>query len=241
MFLKKIKRYKQLSEFNPTLLSVVINPFHLVRKGLFDEISKNASLLSGSFLDVGCGSKPYLDHFIKSTSYVGLEYESPILQEKKLNVEFTYDGKIFPFQDNSFDSVVSFQVLEHVFEPDVFINEIKRVLKPNGRLLITVPFFWDEHEQPYDYARYTSFGLKYIFEKKDFNVLYQSKTLANFAALIQLLILFIYKRTPKNKVIFYTMCLICFFPLNLIGMMCNLIKTGSDIYMDNVIVLENRK
>ena len=52
------------------------------------------------------------------------------------------------------------QVLEHVFNPDDFVREIARVLKPGGALLLTVPFVWNEHEQPYDYARYSSFGLR---------------------------------------------------------------------------------
>lgn len=241
MIIKKIKKYKHLSEFHPTLLGLVVNPFYLVRKGLFQEISRCGKYIDGNVLDVGCGSKPYVGQFAKCDSYVGLEYDSPILIEKNIDVDFTYDGKRFPFEDDRFDSVVSFQVLEHVFEPVEFIAEIKRVLKPNGRLLITVPFFWDEHEQPYDYARYTSFGLKYLFEKNKFDVIYQEKTLANFSALIQILILFIYKRVPKSKFVFYLTCIFLFFPLNILGELFNNKKADSDLYMDNVIVLENRK
>lgn len=241
MIYKKLKEHIQKSEFHPNWLSLMINPFYLVRKSLFNEVTKCSQYITGNILDVGCGSKPYLEQFTKSNSYVGLEYDSPILKEKKLDVDFTYNGKDFPFEDNHFDSIVCFQVLEHVFEPEQFIAEIKRVLKKNGRLLITVPFCWDEHEQPFDYARYSSFGLKYLLEKNNFQVIYQQKTLANFSSIIQIIILYLYKKIPKVKYINYVVSFFIFFPLNVVGSIFNLSKTNSDLYMDNIIVVENRK
>ena len=75
----------------------------------------------------------------------------------------------------SFDNVVCNQVLEHVFRPEVFLLEIHRVIKPGGNMLMSVPFIWDEHEQPWDYARYSSFGLKYLLENTGFEVIEQRK------------------------------------------------------------------
>ena len=69
------------------------------------------------------------------------------------------------------------QVLEHVFNPDEFLLKINRVLKNDGKLLLTVPFVWDEHEQPFDYARYSSFGLKALIEKMVLKLLF-TKNLA---------------------------------------------------------------
>ena len=62
----------------------------------------------------------------------------------------SYDGKTFPFSDGEFDAVLTSEVLEHVFNPDEFLSEINRVLRDDGVLLLTVPFVWDEHEQPFD-------------------------------------------------------------------------------------------
>ena len=70
------------------------------------------------------------------------------------------------------------QVLEHVFNPQEFLGELGRVLARGGRLLLTVPFVWDEHEQPFDYARYSSFGLKALLEQHGFRVLQHRKLLA---------------------------------------------------------------
>ncbi|MEI9999016.1 MAG: methyltransferase domain-containing protein [Verrucomicrobiota bacterium] len=62
--------------------------------------------------------------------------------------------------DARFNAVVSTEVLEHLFNYDEILSELWRVLRPNGRLFLTTPFIWPEHEQPYDCARHTSFGLK---------------------------------------------------------------------------------
>src|SRR3546814_4577495 len=60
-------------------------------------------------------------------------------------------------------------------------------------LLLTVPFVWDEHEQPYDYARYSTFGLKSLLERNGFNVLTQKKLLADSSILFQLINAYMFK------------------------------------------------
>ena len=72
----------------------------------------------------------------------------------------TYDGGALPFSDNYFEGVLAFQVLEHVENLDFTISEIHRVCKPDGNVLITMPFIWPEHEMPYDFSRLTSVGIK---------------------------------------------------------------------------------
>jgi SAM-dependent methyltransferase len=58
--------------------------------------------------------------------------------------------------------------MEHLPEPDLFLGECHRILEPGGRMCLTVPFMWHVHEEPYDYYRYTEFGLKYLLEKRGF-------------------------------------------------------------------------
>lgn len=88
--LKYFLELKNESEFSPNLISLVFNPFYIVRADLFKNIKVLAPFISGNVLDVGCGSKPYKNLFINNTSYVGLEYESSIFDQKKVKVEFTY-------------------------------------------------------------------------------------------------------------------------------------------------------
>lgn len=147
--------------------------------------------ISGTCLDVGCGSKPYAAFFSHCESYIGLEVETEIALQS-FAPEYFYDGTTFPFAPNSFDSLVSFEVLEHVKNPDVIINEIIRVLKPGGKLIISVPFCWIEHEKPYDYRRYTKTGLEEYLKKNGFEIILSKKTtgglyttLANFILVLR--------------------------------------------------------
>lgn len=68
-----------------------------------------------------------------------------------------------PFEDNSFDSMMATEVLEHCPDPLLIVQEMKRVLKPGGVLFFTVPFLWNLHEVPHDHYRYTPFALERIF------------------------------------------------------------------------------
>lgn len=65
------------------------------------------------------------------------------------------DGAALPFADGVFDAVICAELLEHVYDPRAVVREMQRVLKPGGRLLITVPFLVQIHGDPDDYGRYT--------------------------------------------------------------------------------------
>ena len=66
--------------------------------------------------------------------------------------------------DNKFDAVLMFEVLEHVEDPFLAANEILRVLKVRGVLLLSTPFVFGIHDAPYDYWRFTKYGLANIFK-----------------------------------------------------------------------------
>jgi len=66
------------------------------------------------------------------------------------------------FNDNSFDLVIMMEVLEHVKEPKKALSEIYRVLSHNGKLIMSTPFILGIHDEPYDYYRYTKYGLEYL-------------------------------------------------------------------------------
>lgn len=79
-----------------------------------------------------------------------------------------YDGKEFPFKNNSFDFLYHTEVLEHIIDPTLFLNECNRVLKDNGSMFFSVPFQARYHYIPFDYYRYTPSGLRYILENSGF-------------------------------------------------------------------------
>lgn len=221
--------------FDPSYIGVFVNPFYLARTALLKEIKQLGNNIKGKTLDVGCGTKPYQKYFA-SSEYVGLEIETQTNNQVK-QADVYYDGKIFPFEKATFDSVLSNQVLEHVFNPTEFLTEINRVLKVGGCLLLSVPFVWDEHEQPYDYARYSSFGLKYLLEQHGFEIIENKKSGNDFRIFAQLLNAFIYKIVKRNKVIkrLSTFCFMSFISVGGI-LLSRILPQNNDLYLDNIIL-----
>jgi len=236
-FLKSIY-LKQM--FFPSLLGLMINPFYFARAGLAESIAGFSRLLKGRLIDIGCGSMPYKKLFMVD-DYVGLDIDSEVTRNRRV-ADQLYDGKVFPFPSNSFDSALCNQVLEHVFNPDEFLSEIYRVLKPNGKLLLTVPFVWDEHEQPYDYARYSSFGLKSLLEKNSFHVLDHKKIGGDATIIFQIINAYIFKvihNWPRLFRFLLTLSLMASF--NILGLILGwLLPKNEDLFLDQIILVEKR-
>ncbi len=184
----KISKILPFAGHGDKLFNLLGHPYFISRYRLRQALL-NINLKSSphNVLDVGCGSMPYRDLFPSSSCYEGLEIDQPRNRSNPL-VTYFYNGKDFPLSDNSFDVVLCSQVLEHCFTPDSLLDEISRVLRPGGYLILTIPFFWPEHEQPFDSQRYTSFGLCDLVDCAGFKILNLEKTNVGLSALIQLTI-----------------------------------------------------
>jgi SAM-dependent methyltransferase len=149
-----------------------------------------------------------------------------------------YDGGRIPVEDAQFDAVICSQVLEHVFTPTEFLAELHRVLRPGGLLLLTTPFVWDEHSQPYDFGRYSSFGLRHVIEEAGFRVCEQRKTCADSRALVQLGSAYVYKLVHgRNRLVNRLTQVLLIAPVNIIGGLVALVIPGNpDFYLDNVVL-----
>ena len=238
---EKLKELYKKEQFNPSFIGLFINPFYFARKGLYLNVSKLIVQLDGKLLDVGCGTKPYAN-LCAVDEYIGLEIDDEGNRNHSYADVF-YDGKIIPFDDKIFDSILSNQVFEHVFNPNEFLQEINRVTKVGGKLLLTVPFVWDEHEQPYDYARYSSFGLKYILNEQGFEIVEHKKSNNGLEVIFQLLNDYIYKVTQtKNKYINLCIMLFLMAPINIVGVVLSLIlPKNNDFYLDNIVLARKVK
>lgn len=237
-----LKKYILRQSFNPDFLGLFINPFYFARKGLYNNIKKYSCEISGSLLDVGCGRKPYRSLF-NVESYIGMDIENEGHDHSNEDIDVYYDGNQFPFDDNTFDAIITNQVFEHVFNPDTFLKEMHRVLKLNGKLLLTVPFVWDEHEQPNDFARYSSFGLKYEIEKNGFKIAKQSKSVNDIRVIFQLLNMYIFKKLKsENKYVNVIISVLFISWLNILGQILSfLLPKNNDLYLDNIILAEKIK
>jgi SAM-dependent methyltransferase len=165
--------------------------------------------LRGHVIDVGCGQKPYKDFISESTSvlsYAGVDLIGGTKYKKDVVPDFFWDGIRLPFPDSSYDSAMATEVLEHCHDPSITLAEIYRILRVDSPVLITVPFLWPTHESPYDFYRYTPFGLKYQLTKAGFEDI-DVKCLGGWnASLAQVLSLWL-KRSrisrSKRRVLFY--------------------------------------
>ena len=157
---KTTQPFKELF-FGSHFISLLVgHPYAISRTGLKQAIHALSSLTTpGPTLDVGCGVMPYRDIFEKHTPYEGIEIETRHKTNNKLALHF-YDGNTFPLEDNYYSSVICFQVLEHCLDPELMLSECHRVLKEGGTLLLTMPLIWPEHEQPWDFQRFTYYGIK---------------------------------------------------------------------------------
>ena len=120
----------------------------------------------GRLLDVGCGDKAYEPWFRPFvTSYIGIEHAPTFARTAaggRRGPDVIYGGGTLPFRDGTFDTVLSVQVLEHTPRPAALMAEMRRVLAPDGILILSAPFQFRLHEQPHDYFRYSPHGLRHL-------------------------------------------------------------------------------
>jgi SAM-dependent methyltransferase len=75
------------------------------------------------------------------------------------------DAHTLPFANESFEVVVCSEMLEHADNPQQIVDEIRRVLIPGGRVVLTTRFAYPVHDAPSDYWRFTPYGLQKLFSK----------------------------------------------------------------------------
>ena len=235
MLRDRLRRQFRQQMFFPGALGLLVNPFWIARRALLRGVASLSSTLEGRLLDIGCGTKPYRSLF-DVDDYVGLEIDRPETRELGIADAF-YDGKLFPFPDESFDSIVCSQVLEHVFEPEAFLDEVARVLKPGGHFLFTVPFVWDEHEQPWDFARYTSFGLRALFDRHGLQIAHHTKLVDDASLMFQLFNAYLFKVLSKRPTWVKRIAnVVVMAPISAIGFLVGrLLPSHPDLYLDQVV------
>lgn len=227
--------------FEPGWLGLLVNPYYFSRGGILREMREFFPRLTGEVLDVGCGTKPYRD-YIPAARYVGMDIDTPELRAMG-TVDIFYAGGKFPVADGSFEAVLCSEVLEHIFNPGEFLAEIHRVLRPGGLLLLTTPFAWDEHLQPYDYGRYSSFGLRHVLESAGFDVVAQRKSCADGRSLVQLTSAYIFKVTrSRNRGLNLLAQLLLIAPVNVLGgLLAWLLPSNPDFYLTNVVLAQKKE
>jgi len=221
--------------------TVFTNPAYIARRGLEESISAYVRQLNlagnGIWLDVGCGSKPY-ERLFNVERYIGMDIEQSGHPAESKRFDILYDGEKFPIETASIDGVICTQVLEHAKLPERLISEIERVLKPGGTLILTAPFFWPEHEQPYDFTRFSSFGLVNLLESKGFHILEYRKTTGSIEAIAQAFSAYIINNlglrlSGWNRLVTLLLCA----PIQIAGLlMQRILPDKGDLFLDSAIL-----
>lgn len=228
--------------FLPAPVAALYQSTFLIRRALFVTLAPIAHKMRGDILDFGCGSKPYRSLFTNCASYIGVDIEVSGHDHNDSNVDVFYDGKRLPFADGRFDGIVAFEVAEHVFNIDELMPELIRTLRPGGELLLTIPFAWPEHEIPYDFARYTSFGIRSILERNGLKIRSISKTNGTVEAISQLWLNYLASRICDRLGIFgKPLKALIAAPTNLSAIALSRILPKDDTFFSNLVVHAQRQ
>lgn len=167
----RVNYWRKHSPLNPYWLEMI-----WLRRGM-EFLAPHAR---GLALDIGCGERPYDELFLPRVDrYVGIEYPPSadnlvsvwdILDQLQGVIDVFADGQRLPVRDRSVDTVLALEVLEHVPDAEACLAEIDRVLKPDGRILLTVPFVAPLHQLPYDFRRFTAPGLEAQLARHGFRI-----------------------------------------------------------------------
>lgn len=128
-------------------------------------------------LEVGCGFSHYSEYFPNriGIDVVSLPTVDVVADAHDLNM----------FKEGEFDRVLCIEVLEHLHSPQKAVDEMRRVLKKGGILILTTRFIFPLHDVPHDYYRFTEYGLRYLL--KDFEVIEVKEEVDTFGALAMIL------------------------------------------------------
>lgn len=130
-------------------------------------LSNHSALYQGTMIDLGCGESPYQTYFMQFIDrYVGVDWEGSNHTTKETVLADL--NELIPLDNDIADTIVSFSVIEHLYNPQQMLNEAYRILKPNGHIILQSPWQWWVHEAPHDYFRYSPYALKYMFEQAGF-------------------------------------------------------------------------
>lgn len=105
-------------------------------------------------LDLGCGHSPYAQHFPRR---VGFDWTVD------RGVHVVGSAMELPFRPESFGRILCTEVLEHVPEPRMMVDEMLRVLQVGGKAIVTTRFCYPLHLEPHDYFRFSVHGMRHLF------------------------------------------------------------------------------
>lgn len=149
--MSKIKKWAKLLARTPLHPQWLLGP-RIVPPGVAN--------VSGLVLDIGAADRWIESKLSSGVEYLALDYPATGRDLYSARPTVFGDGASLPFGGACFDGVLCLEVLEHVPDPESVLKEITRVLKPGGRAWISMPFLYPLHDAPFDFQRFTEYGLR---------------------------------------------------------------------------------
>lgn len=228
-------------EYSPRLPAILLNPSFLARRGLFLDLTALIAHLTPApgetWVDVGCGMRPY-ESLLKGCHYVGVDIDQSGREPGQKRPDLYYDGRSLPLPDQSVDGVLCTEVLEHVFDFAALLAEINRILKPGGHLILALPLTWELHEKPYDFFRFTEFGVSRLLDETGFEIIEARKSCGALQTIAQLTSTYIASELigllPRGKSIFLaTICA----PIQMAGLLLGkILPDRGNLYINGIVL-----
>lgn len=228
------RKWHLTEQFHPDVMGIFVNPYFFSRKNLYKSVKEYSPYMTGKCMDFGCGIQPYR-RMLPAREYVGVEIES----DSKMPGVIYYDGHTLPFEDETFDSIISSEVFEHISNVEEIITELRRVLKTGGIMLLTVPFVYPKHCWPYDFKRYTMQGLQNMLIDERFECI-ECKADSNYQECMAQLKNVYWQEDIKAKTSLGKLAKNLMITINnLNGIIAGRLMPHSDkLYLDNVMVVK---
>ena len=243
-YLKKIntikKKILEKNFFRPSWYSVFLNPYFINRNAIYKNMIKfsRESNNENKILDIGCGIKPYRSLF-KTINYIGIDIKNSGHSNTDKIVDKFYDGENIPYEDNSFDFIVCTQVLEHTKNPEKIYKECSRVLKNNGKIFISMPFVYPEHEVPFDFQRYSKYKHQLLIKENNLTMIKITKTTGFFGTFGQLFVIFMFESIKMRASIIKTILSILIFgPIQIINLFLDFVFKKAGPTIDYIIIAQ---
>lgn len=131
----------------------------------------NVEIVGGfTVLDAGAGDGHWRNYLKKDIRYIAMDMGVGDSKVDYSGNDIKGDLRQIPLEDNSVDMIICIQVLEHLPEPWKVIKEYSRILKPNGFLFMSLPHSVPIHQEPYDFYRYTKYGVEFLLNDNNFKI-----------------------------------------------------------------------
>lgn len=164
-----IRKLKQLAR---PLQVTPLHPQWLAGTDAVYLLEQLKNIPSGSVVvDVGCANKWPRSQIATSCRYIGFDHPDTATNWYHTKPDVFGDASALPFASDSVDVVLLLDVLEHVPDTDGVFSEIQRALKKSGILIVKMPFLYPLHDEPRDYVRLTSHGLRSAGQRHNYSVI----------------------------------------------------------------------